>query len=110
MCLETRKAGEDLTGLVAVCLPVPVDDDRWLIGRREGLTPDAVRALGLLAELIVGLDDLRRLLDDEGLRPAPERRLEDLVHRVHEDELHRLADLVRDVAKVLLVLPRKDDH
>ena len=41
-----------------------------------------------------------------GRRLAPEGRLEDLVHGVDEDELDLLADLLRDVPQVLLVLAR----
>ena len=55
------------------------------------------------------LDDLRRL-GLEGLRLAPKGGLEHLVHRVDEDELHRLADLLGDVPQVLLVLLGDDHH
>src|SRR5258707_707557 len=82
-------------------------DHHWRLVRRwERLSADP--AFGLGRRLVVALEDLRRL-DHEGLRLAPEGRLEHLVHRVNKDELDLLANLVGDVAEGLLVLPRQDE-
>src|SRR5688572_31084924 len=82
-------------------------DDGWLVARWE-VGPAHARG-GRRIDRIVAADDLRRI-DLEGLRLAPEGRLEDLLHRVDEDELDGLADLLGDLAQVLLVLARQDDH
>src|SRR6476619_1320315 len=84
------------------------NDDRRLVGRREVCVTNGRLLLRLWIERIGALDDLRRL-GDERLRLAPKGRLEHLLHVVHEDELDRLPDLLRDVAQVLLILARKDD-
>src|SRR5687767_12387060 len=62
---------------------LPLDDDRRLLGRREGVAADAGLAFRGRIELVLALDDLGGLRG-ERLRLAPERRREDLVHRVHE--------------------------
>ena len=86
----------------------PLDDDRRLVGRREVGPADRAAAAPVGSS---GSSPLTTLggSGDERLRLAPEGRLEDLVHRVDQDELDRLADLLRDVAQVLLVLARQDD-
>src|SRR3954453_10819701 len=66
------------------------DDDGGLIGGGE-VAPADPRG-GLRIERGVALDDLRRL-GDEGLRLAPEGRLDHLLHVVDKDEFHGLADL-----------------
>src|SRR5687768_15968823 len=92
---------------MAIPWSVAFDDDRGLVARWE-ISPADARG-GRRIDRIVFADDLRRL-GVEGLRLAPEGRLEHLLHRVDEDELDRLADLLGDLAQVLLVLPRQDDH
>src|SRR5215210_4093633 len=104
---ESNEAGL-ATGPVRGDLAVPVDDDRWLVGRWERGSPDGVLTGRLVAQLVAGLHDLWRLLEGQGLRLPPECRVEDLVHRIREDELDRLPDLLRNIAEVLLVLPRQD--
>src|SRR5437867_12720698 len=87
-------------------MSVAFNHDGWLIGWWEVRPADP--GLGLRLDGVTILDDLR-WLGDERPRLAPEGRFEHLFHRVDQDELHRLADLVGDVPQVLLVLPR-DDH
>src|SRR5438477_1943042 len=85
---------------------VASDDDRWLVRRRRE-APSTHRTLRLRPERGVAFDDLWRL-DLQRLRLAPQSRLEHLVHRVDQDQLHLLADFLGDVPKVLLVLARQD--
>ena len=96
------------TACAAITVPRTTTGGWSAAGTSVRRTASAWLALRLRLDGVVALDDLRRL-GGERLRLAPEGRLEHLVHRVHEDELDRLADLVRDVPQVLLVLARQDD-
>src|SRR4051812_16192846 len=77
----TEAGGLSPTGLGSVgSLPLPVDDPRGLIGGRERGPANRILALGLVGQLVAGLDDLWRLLEGQRLWLAPERRIKDLVH------------------------------
>src|SRR4051794_23340346 len=73
-----------------------------------------LRGIGGLGDRPAGLVERARAAlgpwGRERLRPTPQGVLEDLVHRVDEDDLELLPDLVRNVPEVLLVLARDDDH
>src|SRR3954467_4933459 len=70
----TEAGGPLPTGLGSVVsLPLPVDDHRGLIGGRERGPANRILALGVVGQLVAGLDDLPRLLQDQRLRLSPAR-------------------------------------